>query len=99
MESARVVETRLSFPGEYIMVVLSNCTCGSEPVCESGAIGSRNWNVCCFECGARSATFPNRTEAVMSWNQIIADNKEATGASVSLIDQAIQRLRALPSVG
>jgi len=83
------------------MAVLSNCTCGCEPVCESGAIGSRNWNVCCFNCGARSATFPNRTEAVMSWNQIIIDNQEVIEAPVvtSFIGQAIQHIKALPSVG
>lgn len=83
------------------MVVLSDCTCGCEPVCESGAIGARSWNVCCFNCGARSATFPNRTEAAMNWNQIIADNqKEPEAPAVtSLIDQAIQHIRGIQSAG
>ena len=68
-------------------MILSNCTCGSEPVCEPGAVGGRNWDVCCFECGARSAVFPNRTEAVMSWNQI---NKE---------DVVISTPEEIPAVG
>ncbi|UZE96633.1 hypothetical protein [Alkalimarinus alittae] len=82
------------------MAVLVNCTCGSEPVCEPGAIGSRNWNVCCFNCGARSATFVNRTEAVMSWNQIIADNQKVVErpAVTGVIDQAIQLIRNRQSV-
>ncbi len=82
-------------------MILSNCTCGSEPVCEPGAVGARNWDVCCFNCGARSAVFPNRTEAVMSWNQINkeslrSDNEPEVGGVIS---QVFQHLRGTPSVG
>ena len=78
-------------------MILSKCTCGSEPVCEPGAVGARNWDVCCFECGARSAVFPNRTEAVMSWNQInkadvVVDTPEDAHAG-GVIEHLIQHIR------
>ena len=78
-------------------MILSKCTCGSEPVCEPGAVGARNWDVCCFECGARSAVFPNRTEAVMSWNQINkadvdVDTPEDAHAG-GVIEHLIQHIR------
>lgn len=77
------------------MAVISNCTCGCEPVCESGELGRRSWGVCCLNCGARSAIFPNRTEAVTSWNQIVTDNQNEVEHSPSgLLEQAIQHLRA-----
>lgn len=78
-------------------MILSNCTCGSEPVCEPGAVGRRNWDVCCFECGARSGVFPNRTEAVMNWNQIsnielTADTPEVIHAG-GFFEHVIQHIR------
>ncbi len=78
-------------------MILSNCTCGSEPVCEPGAVGGRNWDVCCFECGARSAVFPNRTEAVMSWNQInkvdVVINTPEEVQAGGVIEHFIQQIR------
>ena len=82
-------------------MILSNCTCGSEPVCEPGAVGARNWDVCCFECGARSAVFPNRTEAVMSWNQInkvdveTPEDVHASGVIEHLIQHIRERVSAI----
>lgn len=81
-------------------MILSNCSCGSEPVCEAGSVGARNWNVCCFECSARSAVFPNRTEAVMSWNQInkAEENTPEYVHVNGVIDQMLQRIRGIVSV-
>ncbi len=86
-------------------MILSNCTCGTEPVCESGSVGARNWSVCCFNCGARSAIFPNRTEAVMSWNDIVEDNLLVEDDQLvaekpfvsGLINQALQHIRGASS--
>jgi len=99
MDSARVSWFYNFDFRESSFMILSNCTCGSEPICEPGAVGARNWDVCCFECGARSAVFPNRTEAVMSWNQInkagesIPESVPENAHVGGVIDQVIQHIR------